>query len=56
MKFSHAWLNELQTYAELLVVACHQAKAGSDQAPEAIILCARNIAEQAIPEDLKETK
>lgn len=46
-----AWLNELQTYAELLVIACRQAKGGADSG--AIELCARNIAEQVLPQDLK---
>lgn len=48
-----AWLNELQTNAELLVVACKHVKEGHEQARDAIALCARRIAEHVLPQDLK---
>lgn len=51
---THAELNELQTNAELLVLACQSTRSGWAPGPVFIEDLAKRIATAVIPEDLKE--
>lgn len=51
---THAELNELQTNAELLVLACQSTRSGWTPGPVLIEDLAKRIATAVIPEDLKE--